>query len=180
MQLEVAHKRVPLERRKKRKHPGEEHAADGGDAAAVAPAAAAAPTAPSSKQQKQRQQQQQQQRAKRPKPSAAAEAAAKAAAAVKHKLTRAVAVGALTPAAVAPALSLAREAGKVVEVVQPAPPELCERLHLAADGCSGDVVLVVYETVSVPRASLVVCETRCMCPHASWGLPPPQVLGHRG
>lgn len=148
--VELANKRAPLEERKKKRKlsqaDGEEGAAEeptdaaakpeakqqegkqqqppakqqaaakGGKAAAAANGDTAAPAAAEPP-------------VKRQKPAAGAadgparakDAKAAAAAAEKHKLLRAVAVGNLTPAAVGLAVSLARKAGPVEEVQNPAP-----------------------------------------------------------
>ncbi len=154
-QLELANKRAPLEQRKRKRT---EQPAAGDDARlqaaeaqgavkapeeaapapkrgkppppAAAPAAAPARKAPS-----------------RPAPQQAAPAAAQGAAAVKHRSQCTVALGGLTAEAVPAALRAARKAGQVVDVVAPAPAEVVERARLAADGCSGQVVLVVYPGV---------------------------------
>ncbi|KAG2482067.1 hypothetical protein HYH03_018977 [Edaphochlamys debaryana] len=107
-------------------------------ATAAAPASAAVAAAPPAKRQRQ--------------PAAAA--AGGAAAAEKHKLLRAVAVGCLTPAAVTQAVALARKAGPVEEVLNPAPQEVVHQAKLAADGCSGSVIIVVYKTVKDAMAAV--------------------------
>ena len=61
---------------------------------------------------------------------------------------RSVALGNLSRATVGPALALARQAGGLVEVLDPAPAAALSRAHLAADGCLGHVVFLVYDTVS--------------------------------
>jgi nucleolar protein 4 len=70
-----------------------------------------------------------------------------AAAAAKHQAVRTIALGGTTPATLPAALQLARAAGGLAEVQDPPPPGAVERAHLAADGCSGPVVFLVYATV---------------------------------
>jgi len=37
---------------------------------------------------------------------------------------------------------------KLEEVVNPFPKDIADKAHLRADGCHGDAVMLVYETVS--------------------------------
>ncbi|GLI62225.1 hypothetical protein VaNZ11_004822, partial [Volvox africanus] len=78
---------------------------------------------------------------------AAGVTAAATAASEKHKLLRAVAIGNLTPASISLAVSLARKVAPAEEVLNPAPPEVVQQAKLEADGCSGNVVIVIYKTV---------------------------------
>ena len=151
LQVELAIKRAPLEERKKKRKGEAEEAAPGAAAAADADANAedgnAAHAAPKQLAAKQAQ--------PRPAPAPAAAPAASrpraaadaAATAEKHKLLRAVAVGNLTPPAIGQAVALARKAGAVEEVMNPAPPEVLREAKLEADGCTGAVVVVIYKTV---------------------------------
>lgn len=108
-QVEVAIKRAPLEERKKKRKQqlqeevGEGHA-EGAEAADVGPT-----------QEQQHQQQQPAKKARPAKPAAAPAAAGKqgGGSEEKHRMTRAVAVGQLTPETVNAAIKLAQAAGEV-------------------------------------------------------------------
>jgi hypothetical protein len=61
----------------------------------------------------------------------------------------ALGVGGASPGLYLPAaLAAAAGAGGLLETIDPAPPEVASKAHLAQDGCSGHVVFLVYEDVS--------------------------------
>eukprot|EP00198_Chlamydomonas_reinhardtii_P010429 XP_001699766.1 predicted protein [Chlamydomonas reinhardtii] len=62
--------------------------------------------------------------------------------------------GNLTPPAIGQAVALARKAGAVEEVMNPAPPEVLREAKLEADGCTGAVVVVIYKTVKDAMAAV--------------------------
>lgn len=64
----------------------------------------------------------------------------------KHQLVKTLAIGGLSPDEVAGAIELAKRAGQVEDVVQPAPSSVVRQYKLEQDGCSGDVVLVRYDS----------------------------------
>jgi hypothetical protein len=66
-------------------------------------------------------------------------------------LVRSVALGNLNPAVMGPAVALANQAGGLQEVLDPPPAAALAKAHLAADGCEGHVVFLVYDTVSPRR-----------------------------
>jgi nucleolar protein 4 len=61
---------------------------------------------------------------------------------------RTVALGGLSQHFKSQALQLAAAAGGLQEVLDPPPADVAGKAHLAQDGCSGDVVFLVYATVS--------------------------------
>ena len=64
----------------------------------------------------------------------------------KHQLVKTLAIGGLSLDEVSGAIELAKAAGNVEEVVQPAPSSIVRQYKLEQDGCSGEVVLVRYES----------------------------------
>lgn len=152
----MANKRAPLEERKKRKREavdapmeqdGDADTPDQDEPKQKTPkkSAPARPAAdePAAAAQAARQ------KPKAAAPAAAAPSAAERAAADKHRSMRTVALGGLVPELVGAAVQLARKAGNVVDVVNPAPQDTIDRAHLKADGCSGTTLLVVYQTPQV-------------------------------
>ncbi|GIL62661.1 hypothetical protein Vafri_16848, partial [Volvox africanus] len=175
LQVELADKRAPLEERKKKRKLGQDGVGDGvavdtADTTARAPAShpptkasgpkvnattakiiggedakaagtakpdddgvAAAAALPPRKRQRAA--------------AAAGTTSAATATSEKHKLLRAVAIGNLTPASISLAISLARKVAPVEEVLNPAPREVVQQAKLEADGCNGNVVIVIYKTV---------------------------------
>ena len=67
----------------------------------------------------------------------------------KQRLLRTVAIGGLELDTVPPAVSLAHMAGKVEQVVESPPRDVVQQAKLAQDGCTGDVVFIVYDSVRV-------------------------------
>ncbi|GAX77255.1 hypothetical protein CEUSTIGMA_g4701.t1 [Chlamydomonas eustigma] len=65
----------------------------------------------------------------------------------KHRLLRAIAIGNLTTAVAPVAIAMALKLGTVEEVVSPAPEELIAKSKLRADGCTGEVAIIYYNTV---------------------------------
>jgi hypothetical protein len=66
----------------------------------------------------------------------------------KQRLVRAVALGSLTATSKAQAIAKAQAVGKVEEILDPPPAWAVDQAKLMRDGCSGDVVFVVYDEVS--------------------------------
>lgn len=163
MQVEVANKRAPLEQRKRKRAPdGEGEGAEAAEAAVTKSEEAPKPSKPAAAVAKSGKpipglaaavmtpEQRGRQLAAPAKPAPkAAHAPLKDAAAMsaKHKLMRTVALGNLTSEIMTQALNLAKKAGTVEEVVNPAPESVVGKAKLHADGCSGNIVLVVYDTV---------------------------------
>lgn len=148
LQIEHARKRAPLQERKQRKRTAadsQEAAAEQQPAAAEAAAAAATNTDADVAVTAAADGQPQQPPAKRQKSQLKQQ---EADAADKHKWVRTVALGGLHRDFVPAALELAAAAGGLVEVLDPPPADVAARAHLDNDGCSGDVVLLVYSTVS--------------------------------
>jgi nucleolar protein 4 len=72
----------------------------------------------------------------------------------KHLLVRTVAIGNLSPATAPAAAAVARIAGDVERVTDPAPDADVARAHLAADGCGGHVLFVLYPSVREAEAAV--------------------------
>ncbi|MEW5317651.1 MAG: hypothetical protein WDW38_008933 [Sanguina aurantia] len=89
---------------------------------------------------------------------------ADAAAEAKHKLIRAVAIGNLSAGHIKAVLSMAARCGKVEEVLNPAPPGLMLGAKLAADGCTGEVVVVVYKTVMDATEAVAIMHNQPLPP----------------
>jgi hypothetical protein len=82
----------------------------------------------------------------------------------KHQWLRTVALGVPHPEAyLRAAQQLAAACGGLVTVLDPPPGDVVSRAHLAQDGCSGHVVFLVYDSVSMG-----VCVRVCV--FVWWGL----------
>ncbi|KAK9829098.1 hypothetical protein WJX72_003878 [[Myrmecia] bisecta] len=84
----------------------------------------------------------------------------------RQKLVRTVAVGNLTVDTAQEALQRARAAGKVEEVLQPAPEEEVDRAKLRLDGCRGSIIFVVYDSVKGAMDAVVQLHGKPISPRA--------------
>lgn len=139
-QIEHARKRAPLAERKQRKRSAEDEQPQQQDEPAAAPAKALAAALAAAEDQPP---------PKKHKPDRSAKQQQQHSAADKHKWVRSVALGGLKPEFKTHALQLAANTGGLVEVVDPPPADVVARAHLVQDGCSGDVVFLVYSSVGV-------------------------------
>ncbi|DBA82043.1 TPA: hypothetical protein ACH3X1_007738 [Trebouxia sp. C0004] len=78
----------------------------------------------------------------------------KSAANPKHQLVRTVALGNLQPDTKAQAIALAQAAGKVESIADPPLDLDISHARLKQDGCMGEVVFIVYDSVKVALAAV--------------------------
>eukprot|EP00884_Botryococcus_braunii_P019055 jgi/Botrbrau1/5833/Bobra.0366s0015.1 len=89
----------------------------------------------------------------------------------RHKHVRTVALGGVPDQAMAAALKLARSLGKVEEVVQEVGEDLDKRFNLTKDGCSGSVALLVYDSVKSALQAVSQLHGRELAAERSEGRP---------